>query len=98
MKYLKQFPLELTVWVTALVLLWLGNPAEHHFSLCFLSSLGFEKWCPGCGLGRSIGYILNGQFAQSIQQHWFGFPALLILMHRIYTLLQKIEFKKTINT
>lgn len=98
MKYFKQFPLELIFWITALVLLRVGNSTAHHFSFCLLSNLGFETWCPGCGIGRSISCILNGEFEASFKQHWFGFPALLILLHRIYTLLQKIEFKKILNT
>ncbi|WP_443937205.1 DUF2752 domain-containing protein [Pedobacter sp. MW01-1-1] len=95
MKYMKSLPLELFFWITALTLLASSNPHEHHFTLCPLASLGFEAWCPGCGLGRSISCIFHGEFSQSFRQHWFGFPALTILFYRIYTLLKnrsKIKF------
>ena len=100
MKYLKSFPLELFFWITALVLLGVTNSHEHHFTLCPLANLGFEQWCPGCGVGRSISHILHGEFTESFKEHWFGFPALLILMLRIFTLIKYKTNKKfsTVNT
>ena len=94
MKYFKGLPIELLFWITALVLLATSNAHEHHFTLCPLANLGFESWCPGCGLGRSISYIFHGEFVESFKQHWFGLPALLILLHRVYVLTKKIEIKK----
>ncbi len=88
MKYIKSIPLELFFWVTALVLLATNNVHEHHFTLCPLANLGFEHWCPGCGLGRSISHILHGEFVLSFREHWFGFPALLIILYRIYRLIK----------
>lgn len=94
MKYIKTFPLELFIWVIALMLLATANSHQHHFILCPLANLGYENWCPGCGLGRSIGYLFHGEFNSSFHEHWFGLPALLILLYRIYTLTRnKIEFK-----
>ncbi|MFD2585043.1 DUF2752 domain-containing protein [Pedobacter vanadiisoli] len=94
MKYIKSFPLELFFWLTALVLLATANGHEHHFTLCPLASLGFEDWCPGCGIGRSISHILHGRFTESFSEHWFGFPALLIIVYRVYTLIKnKRKFK-----
>ncbi|SEQ78107.1 DUF2752 domain-containing protein [Pedobacter rhizosphaerae] len=100
MKYIKSFPLELLFWISALVLLATANAHEHHFTLCPLANLGFEGWCPGCGLGRSISYIFHGEFANSFKEHWLGFPAVLIIMHRIYTLIKQIKRQKIsiINT
>ncbi|WP_421941847.1 DUF2752 domain-containing protein [Pedobacter sp.] len=100
MKYIKSFPLELLFWISALVLLATANAHEHHFSLCPLANLGFESWCPGCGLGRSISLILHGEFANSFKEHWLGFPAILIIMHRIITLVRNFNKLKiiTINT
>ncbi|MCZ4243219.1 DUF2752 domain-containing protein [Pedobacter punctiformis] len=100
MKYIKSFPLELCFWIIALVLLATANSHQHHFTLCPLANLGLESWCPGCGLGRSINYIFHGEFSQSFKEHWFGFPALLIIFYRIYTLIiKKKEFKiSTFNT
>ncbi|MCX2573732.1 DUF2752 domain-containing protein [Pedobacter sandarakinus] len=100
MKHLKQIPLELIFWVLALVLLATANGHEHHFTICPLANLGFEQWCPGCGLGRAISHIFHGEFAESFAAHWFGFPALLIIVYRIYNLtIDQNKFKKlTTNT
>ncbi len=100
MNYVKSFPLELFFWVTALILLATANSHEHHFTLCPLANLGFKDWCPGCGIGRSISHILHGEFTESFSEHWFGFPALLIIVYRIYTLIKnKNKFKiSTTNT
>ncbi|WP_242689299.1 DUF2752 domain-containing protein [Pedobacter sp. SYSU D00535] len=49
---------------------------------------GFS-WCPGCGLGRSIIFLLHGELLASLNLHYFGLPALAILVLRIYTLTKK---------
>ena len=85
MKYIKSFPIEITFWVLALVLLATANPHEHHFTLCPLANLGID-WCPGCGIGRSICQFLHGNVAESWRYHWFGIPALLIISYRILIL------------
>ncbi|MET4081178.1 hypothetical protein ABIB40_001123 [Pedobacter sp. UYP30] len=89
MKKFKSFPIELAFWVVALVSLAFSDPNAHAFTLCPLANLGLEAWCPGCGLGRSISYLFHGSFTQSFQQHWFGLPALLIILYRIAQLLKK---------
>lgn len=100
MKYIKSFShlqagmaLELLFWVIALVLLATTNVQQHHFTLCPLANLGFEDWCPGCGLGRSISHVFHGQLTQSFKEHWFGLPALIIILYRVYTLIMKKEDK-----
>ena len=84
----KKLPLELMMWSAALILLALLHPSPNHFTLCPLENMGIY-WCPGCGLGRSISYLLHGEIKSSIQQHWFGIPALYILIYRILQLLNK---------
>jgi hypothetical protein len=79
---------EVVVWILALLLLAFANPEEHHFSLCPVSNLGFT-WCPGCGVGRAISCILQGNILGSFKFHWFGIPALVILLYRIFTLSKK---------
>ena len=93
MKYFKSFPIELFFWTTALVLLATSNAHEHHFTLCPLANLGYEGWCPGCGLGRSITQLLNGNIEASLAHHWFGIPALFIILLRVWALL-RMEFKR----
>ncbi|MHA4893759.1 DUF2752 domain-containing protein [Pedobacter sp. PWIIR3] len=93
---LSYIPLELLFWVVALTLLALAQPVpagqEDHFTLCPLAAMGFD-WCPGCGIGRSITQLLHGNLSDSLKLHWFGIPALLILLYRIMVL-TKIELKR----
>ena len=83
MKHFKSFPVELIFWILALVLLATADSHEHHFSLCPLANLGID-WCPGCGLGRSITALFHGELQESIHHHWFGIPALLVIVYRMY--------------
>lgn len=101
MKILKRLPFELFFWITALVLLGTADLADHgdaaHFTLCPLASMGFS-WCPGCGIGRAIAHLLQGDFSTSLKQHWFGLPALLILGCRIISLIRtSLNTHKVIN-
>lgn len=80
-------PLEALFWIAALVALALYIPSgTSHMSLCPLSHLGF-KYCPGCGLGRSISFLLHGSIKESLAMHPLGIPAFLIISWRIITLL-----------
>ena len=85
MSNIKSFPLELVFWILALVLLATADPDTHHFSLCPLANLGVD-WCPGCGLGRSISALFQGEVKESLNFHWFGLPALMVIVYRIVTL------------
>ena len=83
---IKSIGLEGFIWIASLFYLaFFINPYEAHFTICPLSNLGFEH-CPGCGLGNSIALIFRGQFAQSFESHILGIPALLIIFHRIFSL------------
>ncbi|MEO8793844.1 MAG: DUF2752 domain-containing protein [Daejeonella sp.] len=81
----KQLKFELIFWISGFLVLLNIDPAIHHFTLCPLENLGFS-WCPGCGLGRSIAFLFHGNIQESINQHWFGIPALAIILHRIFQL------------
>lgn len=84
-----KWPLELSVWSVSLIILGISYPREiNHFTICPLDNLGFT-WCPGCGLGRSISYFLHGDIRLSLRSHWFGIPALCILIFRIVQLFNK---------
>ncbi len=97
MRHFKSFPIELTFWILALVLLATANPHAHHFSLCPLANLGIT-WCPGCGLGRSITALFHGDVSASFSHHWFGIPALILIGRRIYQLTKQLFNKqKEIN-
>jgi hypothetical protein len=82
--FLKYF--ELVFWIAGLMFLAIINPSgESHFTLCPLKLLGFN-WCPGCGLGHSISFLFHGELNSSFHAHWFGVPAVIIIVHRIYAL------------
>lgn len=84
-KVIKKIPLELFVWSVAFILLYNLNMEEEDSSICPLHHLGF-KWCPGCGLGKSIHLLLHGQFNRSFEMHWLGIPVCLVLFYRIIQL------------
>jgi hypothetical protein len=94
---LKKVDLELVIWLTALVVLALSNPVYHHITLCPLDNLGF-KYCPGCGLGRSISYLFRGDINASFRMHPLGIFALGIIGYRIIQIINKQYIHKpTLN-
>ncbi|MDH4069880.1 MAG: DUF2752 domain-containing protein [Ignavibacteria bacterium] len=86
---LRRIPLELTFWISGLTYLFLLNvertiPAPR---LCFSALIG-PGTCPGCGLGESISLLLGGQITEALDAHILGPLALIVILHRIYTLLR----------
>lgn len=78
-------PIEALIWVMALVLLAISSPTHAHFTVCPLALAGLD-WCPGCGLGRSVIYLFDGEFAKSWQEHPLGGLAVIVLSVRIVNL------------
>lgn len=86
---IKHINFELLIWISALVSLAILNPEiNSHFTLCPIKNLGFD-FCPGCGLGHSISFLFHGDLFHSFQSHWFGIPAVIILLNRIYQLFRQ---------
>jgi len=78
--------IEAAVWITGILLLaFLPFNNGNHFTICPLKNLGFN-FCPGCGLGSSIHYLLHLNFLESFDAHPLGIIALPILIFRIITL------------
>ena len=76
--------IEQAFWIAALLGLFIMNPSGlNHLTLCPLALSGLD-FCPGCGLGRSISFLLHGDLQKSIHMHMLGIPALLIIVYRIY--------------
>ncbi|MBC7887486.1 MAG: DUF2752 domain-containing protein [Ferruginibacter sp.] len=73
---------ELIFWITGICLLFFMNAAPAQPSLCFFRFIGLDS-CPGCGIGHSIHHALHLRFAQSVQEHIAGIPAVLIILFRI---------------
>jgi hypothetical protein len=81
------FPIEALLWLAAIVALAVANVDGTHFTICPLA-LAKLDWCPGCGLGRSISYLLHGEITRSISAHPLGIFATIILSYRIVTLIR----------
>jgi len=80
---LRHFDFEGYVWIAAIIFLGCINPSgESHFSFCLFKNLGIS-FCPGCGLGRSISFLLHGDVVRSFHAHPLGIVALPVLLHRI---------------
>ncbi len=75
---------EATFWLSGFIFLAMIDPSKAHLSLCPLHYL--NVYCPGCGLGRSITYLLRGEVVDSFQTHPLGGVATLVLVHRILQL------------
>ncbi|HEY0653225.1 MAG TPA: DUF2752 domain-containing protein, partial [Chryseosolibacter sp.] len=88
-EFLKSLPIEALAWIAGLTALAFIDPTtKNHFTICPLANVGFE-FCPGCGLGRSIMFLFNGEFLRSFQTHPLGFFAVIILSYRIFQLLKQ---------
>lgn len=88
---------EFLVWTGGLMALAIMNPNSYDsFSFCILHQLGIP-WCPGCGLGHSISFLLHGDLNASFHAHPLSIPALLILLGRIYVLARLHLFPSKIN-
>jgi hypothetical protein len=79
--------LELFFWIAALLALRFSDPSQPtQFTLCPFRLAGIS-WCPGCGIGHAIAYLLHGNIRSSFHTHWLGIPALAVLLYRIYALI-----------
>ncbi len=88
LKYIRNTPPEAVVWLSGFVVLALLSPYREHYSFCLFHNLGIT-FCPGCGLGRSISYLLHGDIGSSLRTHLLGIPATAILASRIMVLLSR---------
>ena len=90
--------LETITWIVALVYLAIHNPyAQAEFTICPLENLGFH-YCPGCGLGRSVSFLLHGDLVRSFQTHILGIPATITLLIRTFSLLNNSLKGKVIQS
>ena len=87
-KTLRELNFELVIWLAALIVLAFINPTAHHLTLCPLSNMGF-RYCPGCGLGRSISYLFRGDLSASFHMHPLGIFALGTIGYRIIQIINK---------
>ncbi|MBC9931574.1 DUF2752 domain-containing protein [Chitinophaga qingshengii] len=89
--FFRKVNLELLAWPAGLLCLFLLDPAAGQSSLCLFKQAGIP-FCPGCGLGHGIHFLLHGHWQEAIQHHWLSPVAVLILMYRIIQL-ARLELK-----
>ncbi len=78
---------EALIWLAALVYLAVIKPgANQHFGFCLVKRMGVKR-CPGCGVGRSVSYLLHGEVRRAFEAHPLGIFALVVLVARIVKLL-----------
>lgn len=89
---------ELIIWCAALIALAVIEPThEAHFTICPLANLGFD-FCPGCGLGMSISYLLHFDVVQSFHTHPLGIAAFVVLVLRIISIIRlNIKINRAVN-
>ncbi len=95
--YVSKYPVELVFWICSIVYLAFIAPlnaAENHFTICPLAYFHLD-FCPGCGLGESIILAFRGHFVPSFKAHPFGFFAIAVIFHRIYTLINIKQYRTT---
>lgn len=84
---------ELYLWLTGLITLALMQPdGKHLFSFCAFSY--FTDWCPGCGLGHAIAYLVRGELMASWEAHPLAMPVIAMLSWRCMELLRKHKAHK----
>ncbi|HEV7621796.1 MAG TPA: DUF2752 domain-containing protein [Flavisolibacter sp.] len=87
--------IEAFIWISFLFILFFIS-GEQQFSLCLFKLMGFNR-CPGCGLGHSIHYVLHFQFEKSIQEHYLGIPATMLIAFRIINIFITNQNQKLTN-
>ena len=91
-KKIKLLPLELLFFTAALIDLFFANATNPQYILCPLKILKLN-FCPGCGLGHALHYLMHGKFKLAWQTHYLAFLALPVLVHRICLLTYKFILK-----
>lgn len=85
---------EWMIFAIGLLLLAMMNPyAEQGASWCLLEWAGVP-FCPGEGLGHSVAFIFRGDWHSAMQANVLGPFAMVIILGRIGTLLNKNFIEK----
>jgi hypothetical protein len=79
----KGFPWEGVVWFVGLIAVSVPDPTiERTWSLCLFDMLGIT-FCPGCGLGHAVAFLMRGEWALSFASHPLAIPTVAILVGRV---------------
>ncbi|MCC5939572.1 MAG: DUF2752 domain-containing protein [Lunatimonas sp.] len=86
-----RIPFDLFIWLAALIgIALIPLDVEAHLSICPIHNLGFS-WCPGCGLGRSMKYLMVGDWQRSWEMHPLGGFAFLVIGIRLVEIIKHIK-------
>lgn len=84
----RKLPAEFYVWAGALAALaWTDPRADGLFDLCVWKAIGVA-FCPGCGLGHAVAFLLDGEWESSWAAHPLALPAVALLASRAVLLLR----------
>ncbi len=76
------FPWEALVWIGGLVVISLPDPTiVRSWSLCVFDLLGIT-FCPGCGLGHAVAFLVRGELELSLASHPLAIPVVIVLLGR----------------
>lgn len=74
----------LVIALTGVILVKIYNPEEESFFIpCMLHKLTGIK-CPGCGMTRSVHYLVNGNIKQAIWYNLMLIPIIILVMYALY--------------
>ncbi|NBC66301.1 MAG: DUF2752 domain-containing protein [Bacteroidetes bacterium] len=87
-KYYFFFHFEWIALLSGLILVAVLDPFSQTASICPIDRMGFD-FCPGCGLGRSVGFAARGELTASLQSHPLGLFAIVVIFIRIGTIFRR---------
>ncbi len=74
----------LIVAIIGIILVKVYNPEEESFFIpCMLYKLTGIK-CPGCGMTRSVHYLVNGNIKQSMWYNLMLIPIIILVIYALY--------------
>lgn len=73
----------LLIAIMGIVLVKVYNPEEVFFIPCMLNKLTGIK-CPGCGMTRSVHYLVNGNIKQAIWYNLMLIPIIILVIYALY--------------
>lgn len=74
----------LVIAMIGVILVKIYNPEEESFFIpCMLYKLTGIK-CPGCGMTRSVHYLVNGNLEQAIWYNLMLIPIIILVIYALY--------------
>ena len=74
----------LVIAMIGVILVKIYNPEEESFFIpCMLYKLTGIK-CPGCGMTRSVHYLVNGNLEQAIWYNLMLIPIIILIIYALY--------------